>query len=266
MIERPGSIAIAGTGMPSAAALGRHDVGEVARRSSAIGGDVVGARVGDAEAAAEVELGHGSRGEQLGVHGEQAAGGLGEARRTRRSASRCASAGRRNSQRRRASGSRRRRPGASASGMPNFWSSRAVARYSWVDACTPLLTRRRTRCTRPWRRAASATRSISIALSITIVPTPDAHGTVELGEALVVAVQPEPGGLDPRGERDGELSPAAHVDAEARPRSSSGRPRWRGTPCPRSRPARSSRPRRTRRRTPRGCRRRDRATSASSTT
>ena len=36
------------------------------------------------------------------------------------------------------------RVAASASGMPNFWSSRAVARYSWVDACTPLLMRRRT--------------------------------------------------------------------------------------------------------------------------
>ena len=56
--------------------------------------------------------------------------------------------------------------------MPNFWSSRAVARYSWVEACTPLLTRSMTRCTRPWRRAASTTRPISIVLSITIVPMP----------------------------------------------------------------------------------------------
>ncbi len=64
------------------------------------------------------------------------------------------------------------RPGASASVIPNFWSSRAVARYSCVWACTPLFTRRRTGWTRPCPAAAAATRSTSIALSTTIWPIP----------------------------------------------------------------------------------------------
>ena len=57
---------------------------------------------------------------------------------TRRSASRCASGGRGIAGLGRADRGDRP-PGPRASGMPNFWSSRAVARYSWVEACTPLL-------------------------------------------------------------------------------------------------------------------------------
>ena len=44
---------------------------------------------------------------------------------------------------------------------------------------------------------------------------PTADGPVDLGDALVVAVQAEPRRVDPGGERDGELAAAAHVDVEA---------------------------------------------------
>ncbi len=55
---------------------------------------------------------------------------------------------------------------------PNFWSSWAVAMYSWVCASTPAVTRTMTRCVRPSRSATSATRSISWNESRMIRPTP----------------------------------------------------------------------------------------------
>ena len=129
-------------------ALGRHDAREV-RRDLARSGHDVGARVRDAEAAAEVQLGHVAAVEQRGVHGEQPARGLGETvgLEDLRSDVRVQA----EEPQRMAPGSAPRTSGASASGMPNFWSSRAVARYSWVDACTPLLMRSRTGWMRPWR-------------------------------------------------------------------------------------------------------------------
>ena len=104
---------------------------------------------------------------------------------------------------------------ASARAMPNFWSSRAVARYSWVCACTPVLTRSRTGCTSPWcSRRGGDPLDLDQA-----VEHDDAdahlHGTVDLGHRLVVAVEAESLRRDSGGERDGELSPAAHVDAES---------------------------------------------------
>ena len=55
---------------------------------------------------------------------------------------------------------------------PNFWSSWAVAMYSWVWASTPAVTRTMTRWVRPSRSATSATRSISWKESRMIRPTP----------------------------------------------------------------------------------------------
>ncbi len=55
---------------------------------------------------------------------------------------------------------------------PNFWSSWAVAMYSWVWASTPAVTRTRTRCVRPSRSAISASRSISWNESTMTRPTP----------------------------------------------------------------------------------------------
>ena len=66
MIERPGSMATTGSGMPQARAFGGDGLGdaggELADRRRVVGG-----RVRDAEAAAEVELGHRAAGEQLRV-------------------------------------------------------------------------------------------------------------------------------------------------------------------------------------------------------
>ena len=55
---------------------------------------------------------------------------------------------------------------------PNFWSSCAVAMYSWVCASTPTVTRTMTRGRVPSRRAMAVSRSISWNESTTIRPTP----------------------------------------------------------------------------------------------
>ncbi len=102
---------------------------------------------------------------------------------------------------------------ASASGMPNFWSSRAVARYSCVEACTPELMRSRTGCTRPAARAAAATRSISIRLSTTIVPTPTATARSISAMLLLLPWNPS---------SDGSV-PAASATASSPPLATSSR-------------------------------------------
>ena len=183
---------------------------------SSIGRGVVGRRVGDAEAAAEVELGHGAAGEQLGVHGEQARGRLGEAGGVEDLRADVAvqaeevERGVRADARRRA---RRRR----SRETPNFWSSCAVARNSWVEACTPLLTRRRTRCTRPARAAASATRSISISLSMTIAPTPASTARSISATDLLLPWKPMRAGSTPAASATAS-SPPLHTST-ARPAS-----------------------------------------------
>ncbi len=136
---------------------------------------------------------------------------------------------------------------------PNFWSSWAVARNSCVEACTPLFTRSRTRCTRPARAAASATRSISISLSMMIAPTPAATARSISATDLLLPWNPMPRGFGARGERDGELAAGAHVDAEAGLGDPAHDRARRGTPCPRSRPSRSCRRMPRPPRTRRGC-------------
>ena len=55
---------------------------------------------------------------------------------------------------------------------PNFWSSWAVAMYSWVCASTPAVTRTITVARRPVSAVTAASRSISWKESTTIRPTP----------------------------------------------------------------------------------------------
>src|SRR6218665_498217 len=85
---------------------------------------------------------------------------------------------------------------ARSSGTPNFWSSWAVARNSWVDACTPLLTRNRTACLRPTDAAAGA------------------PGIPDLPDGLVVSVVTKPSSRRTRGQRESELARRAHVNVE----------------------------------------------------
>lgn len=60
----------------------------------------------------------------------------------------------------------------SATAMPNFWSSWAVAMNSWVCASTPTVTRICTGWRTPSSRATCATRAISWNESRTMRPTP----------------------------------------------------------------------------------------------
>ena len=55
---------------------------------------------------------------------------------------------------------------------PNFWSSCAVAMYSWVCASTPAVTRTMTLLARSSSRHTAASRSISAKESTMIRPTP----------------------------------------------------------------------------------------------
>ena len=78
-------------------------------------------------------------------------------------------------------------------------------------------------------------RSTSSRESTTIRPDAGGERPAQLGVRLVVAVQPDPLRRDPGPQRDGELPAGAHVEAQARRRRPSARPRCTGTPCPRSR-------------------------------
>ena len=112
--------------------------------------------------------------------------------------------------------------------------------HAAVDAQQHGLRARRARST-----IARAARSRS-RLSMTIEPMPTVDGPLELGDALVVAVEAEARGVGARGEGDGELAAGADVDGEAllgHPADDLGAT---GTPCRRSRRAparRAARPR-----------------------
>ena len=174
---------------------------------------------------------------QLARPGRPRGGRRPRSRRCRRSASRCASAGRPA----RSDGARQHPATASAaspvaSEKPNFWSSCAVAMNSWVCASTPTVTRTSTsRPGRRCRRRAAASRSISSNESTTIRPTPASSGGVELGDRLVVAVQHDALRREARAQRHRQLAAGARRRARALPRRPSGRPSSSGTPCPRSR-------------------------------
>ena len=199
----------------------------------------VGAGVGDAEAAAQVDLGQLDPG--LGGERRRAAGGSGGRRprspRHRRSASRCGSGCR-------PAPAPARRAGRSASSAwppamekPNFWSSWAVAMYSWVCASTPVVTRTMTRgrSPSPRRRPADRAGSISSKESTMIRPTPASRASSSSVLALVVAVQPDRARVDPGPQGHGQLAPGADVDAEALLGDPAGDGRAAGRTCRRSR-------------------------------
>ena len=177
----------------------------------------VGAGVGDAEAAAEVELGQG-RFRSARRSRRAAAASAGRPPRTprrRRSASRCGSGCRPG----RAPGCSWQASSASAAGPPaienpNFWSSWAVAMYSWVCASTPVVARTSTRGRTPSSSASAPSRAISAKESTMIRPTPAVRRLAELGDALVVAVQADPAQVHPGPLHHRQLAAGADVDAQ----------------------------------------------------
>ena len=216
-------------------ALGRHDAREVLRDPLDRGHDV-GARVRDAESAAEVELGHVAAGEQRGVHDEQAPGGLGESvgLEDLRSDVRVQARG---SAANRARGSAPRHPGPRPAGCRTSGPrARSPGTRGWRRARRELM-RSRTACTAPVARAASATRSISTTLSRTIAPTPSPTLRSISARLLLLPWKPRRAGSTPAASATAS-SPPLQTSMLRPASSSSARSRCRGTPCPRSRPSR----------------------------
>ena len=69
---------------------------------------------------------------------------------------------------------------------PNFWSSWAVAMYSWVWASTPAVTRTITGWVRPRLAVTRSSRSISSKESTMTRPTPSATARRSSGSVLVL--------------------------------------------------------------------------------
>ena len=144
---------------------------------------------------------------------------------------------------------RRRRPRAAAPlaiEKPNFWSSCAVAMYSWVCASTPGgHPDHAPAAARRARRRSAASRAISSKESTMIRPTPASTRPRQLGDATCCCrgSRSAPGGK-PAAQRDGELAAACRRRGRGPPRRPSGRRSCRGRPCRRSRrrrPANASR-------------------------
>ena len=98
---------------------------------------------------------------------------------------------------------------------PNFESSCPVFTYSWVWASMPGVTRRSTAGARPSSACSASRRSSSSNESTTVRPTPAVRASLQLDEALVVAVKDEPLGWEAGSEGDVQL--AAGRDVEAQP-------------------------------------------------
>ena len=100
---------------------------------------------------------------------------------------------------------------------PNFWSSWAVARNSCVDGVHAAVHAQRARAARGRRAPGIREHPLDLDLAVDD-DRADAGGdrALELGDRLVVAVEPDAGGVGARGQRDGELAAGAHVDREAR--------------------------------------------------
>ena len=97
---------------------------------------------------------------------------------------------------------------------PNFWSSCAVAMYSCVCASTPAVTRTITRA----GRCARGERGDPLDLVEGVHDDPADSGVeraLELGRGLVVAVVADPGRVEARAQGDGQLTGAAHVEAQS---------------------------------------------------
>ena len=137
---------------------------------------------------------------------------------------------------------------------PNFWSSWAVAMYSWVWASTPAVTRTIT----PGGAAelvgdTSASRSISWKESTMIRPTPSSTARSSSRRRLVVAVEADPLHREAGPLGDEQLAAGADVEREPVLGQPARRRSCRGRPCRRSR-RRSRRRRRGRRGPGRGSR------------
>ena len=192
-----------------------HPGRPAARRSdgSSLGG------VGDAEAAAEVELGQldAELARRPARAGRAPGGRPPRSPRCRRSGCRCGSAGRAARAR---GGSSTRRTASTASPpvieKPNFWSSWAVAMYSWVCAST-----RRSPAPSPARRTPSsaATRGQPLDLVERVDDDPaDARARAPRRSSasdLLLPWKPIRAGSKPGPQRDGELAAGADVEAEA---------------------------------------------------
>ena len=97
---------------------------------------------------------------------------------------------------------------------PNFWSSCAVAMYSWVCASTPAVTRTSTRAV---ARQLLRHRGQPLDLVERVDDDPaDAglHRAAQLPGGLVVAVVADPRRVEPGPQRDGQLTGRAHVEAQ----------------------------------------------------
>ena len=73
---------------------------------------------------------------------------------------------------------------------PNFWSSWAVAMYSWVWASTPAVTRTITPVVRPSSRTTATSRSISSKESTMIRPTPSSTARSSSARLLLLPWKP----------------------------------------------------------------------------
>ena len=199
------------------AALVLDDLGHLGGQLRGLGRVVLGG-VGDAEAAAEVHLGQRRRRarRRSGRAAPAPGGPRPRSRRCRRSGCRCGEC--------RPSSSSPGRPATRRTASkasppviekPNFWSSWAVAMYSWVCASTPAVTRTITRAvSAELAGRACASRSISSKESTMIRPTPASTRAAQLVVGLVVAVVADPRRVEAGPQRDGELAGGADVEAE----------------------------------------------------
>ena len=97
---------------------------------------------------------------------------------------------------------------------PNFWSSWAVAMYSWVWASTPAVTRIITPVVRP-SLPATLDEALDLVEGVDDDPTrTELDSALELAQALVVAVEADPLHREPRPLRDEQLAARADVQRE----------------------------------------------------
>ena len=213
-------------------------------------GRVVLGRVGDAEAAAEVQLGQRRRRARRATRACSASTRRAATSKPRGVEDLAADVGVQPEQLEargaRAPGVPPRSASPPVIEKPNFWSSCAVAMYSWVCASTPAVTRTITGArTRRARAASAASRSISCE-GVDDDPADadlERRGAARRRSCCCRGSRSAPGRSRPAAAT--ASSPAgADVEAAAPPRRPSGPRRCTGTPCPRSRrrtPANASR-------------------------
>ena len=98
---------------------------------------------------------------------------------------------------------------------PNFWSSCAVAMYSWVCASTPAVTRTITGAVAAGLRG-ERVEPVDLVEGVDDDPAdPDLEGAAQLRHRLVVAVEADAGRVEAGTQGDGELAAGADVEAQA---------------------------------------------------